>query len=207
MNFKLALLASAMALSSSFAMAQQRPRVTADTLNAQQLELIRADSFDRPQTPAGRDPDVVTPVPSNLTLSGLYVGANAGSTFENNSDYTVGLSVGYQFTPNFGAEVTYDYNQRSNDSGQLAMVNGVAGLPLFNGRVTPYALAGVGAGFDYFGNRNNSNDTEMMYNVGGGVRFNVVGGLDLDVRYRYVGSFDSTGRDANLVTGGVNYRF
>lgn len=205
MNLKSMLMATAVMVAVSSPSFAQRRLSTTEQLNQRQLDVIAADDFARGQATANVNPDVVTPTPVNLNLSGFYVGINGGSTFESNSDFTIGGLVGYQLTPNFAAELAYDFNQRSNqDNGQLLMVNAVAGYPMFNNRVTPYALAGLGAGFDYFGNSNGN--AETVYNVGGGVRINLVSSVDLDVRYRYVSTFND-GNDANMLTGGLTFRF
>jgi len=180
----------------------------ADQLNAQVLEVLRAGQT--PAVPAATvAPTVVTaPVPAASPLAGVYVGANAGSNFRDAQDYQVGGVLGYQFRPNLAAELTYDYMQLNNRTdGQMVMGNVVYSRALGQTGVTPYALVGAGVGWNALGERNTGNNL-ALYNVGAGVRLNVVQNVDLDVRYRYVGAFDdSLNGNSQMVTGGVNVRF
>jgi len=87
------------------------------------------------------------------------------------------------------------------------MGNLVASQRLGETAVNPYVLAGAGVGWNAFGERG-TGDNLALYNVGGGVRLNLVSNIDLDARYRYVGAFNS-GETYNqhMVTGGLNIRF
>lgn len=150
------------------------------------------------------------PVPAAQSFNNWYVGGNFGGAVDssngfdgvwNGSKVSLGAVGGYQFNRNFGAEVTYDYffQRNGQPSGQTVFANGVASYQIPGTRFTPYALAGVGYGFDYFGDRG-------LYNVGAGLRTQITNSVDLDVRYRYINNWDSTQR-SNVVTGGVNYKF
>jgi opacity protein-like surface antigen len=142
-------------------------------------------------------------------VSGLYVGTNVGTNFKSTSDYQVGGVIGYHLTRNMAAEVTYDYNRvnRGGYNSQMVMGNVLYGRTIGNTTVMPYALAGVGMGWNGLGAKTNG-DTLALYNVGAGVRVNLVGNLDLDTRYRYVGAFDqNAGTNHHMVTTGINYRF
>ena len=198
-----ALLASAASVS---AQTRVNPDRSADVLNARVLEVLRAG-----QTPVAAPvtvaPTVVTaPVASPLT--GVYVGANAGSNFRDTTDYQVGGILGYQFNRNLAAELTYDYNQLNNRTdGQMVMGNVVYSRQLGQTALTPYVLVGAGVGWTALGMRDTGSNL-ALYNVGGGVRLNVVRNVDLDARYRYVGAFDdSLNGNFHAVTGGLNFRF
>jgi opacity protein-like surface antigen len=158
---------------------------------------------------------------------GIYVGAHAGSNLRTNSDYSVGGSVGYQFTPNYAVEVTYDYNAMSqshtvltrgkshtvqtNGNGQAAMLNGVYSRRIGTSVFTPYVLAGAGMGWNNLGvTGTQSNAT--LYNVGAGLRVNWTSGVDFDARYRYIAPMDNSNGYANgytqhVVTGGLRLNF
>lgn len=143
-------------------------------------------------------------------LQGVYVGANVGTNFLDRSDVTVGAVAGYQFTPVWGAEVTYDY-QRFNSAAafrdaQQVFVNGTYGRTVSG--VTPYVLAGVGLGWNNLGT-NSTGDAQTLYNVGAGVRVPVVARVDLDARYRYLGTFNANQNlpNAHVATVGARFRF
>jgi opacity protein-like surface antigen len=162
-----------------------------------------AADLPRKSTPAA-------PVSAVESYNGWYVGGNFGGSLYTKGDFqdawdkskpSVGAVGGYQFNRNFGAEVTYDYFFKRNgvQSGQTAFVNGTAGMTVPGTKITPYALAGVGYGWDYFGDR-------KLYNVGAGVRTEITKAVDFDLRYRYINNWDNTAH-SNVVTGGVNYKF
>ena len=140
-------------------------------------------------------------------LDGTYMGLNMGTTMQNANRGVIGMNAGYQFTPNFAAEATYDYNQVNSNpnNGQMFMVNVVAGLP--NTSIfTPYVLAGTGVGWNAAGST--TGGTLGLYNVGAGFKVALSDKLSLDNRYRYVGPYNAaSGRDAQVITTGINYRF
>ena len=179
----------------------------ADQLNAQVLEVLRAGQA--PAAPAVAAPvAAVAPITVTPSLAGVYLGVNAGSNFRTNSDYQVGGSVGYQFTPNYAAEITYDYNEITRTSNsQAVMFNGVYSRRVGDSRVTPYALAGAGVGWNGLG-VSGTGSNAALYNVGAGVRVNLVGAVDFDARYRYMALFDFTnGYTQHVLTGGVRVNF
>ena len=211
MNLHIATLV-AVALISTTANAQTRrannDRV-ADQLNAQVLEVLRAGQA--PVTPVAVTSPVLNSPTTTVTAtapSGVYLGVNAGSNFRTGSDYQVGGSLGYQFTPNYAAEITYDYNDitRTTNS-QAVMFNGVYSRRIGTSPVTPYALVGAGMGWNGLGvSGTGSNAT--LYNVGAGMRVNLLGPVDLDARYRYMAPFDYTnGYTQHVLTGGVRVNF
>jgi opacity protein-like surface antigen len=143
-------------------------------------------------------------------LQGIYLGANVGTTFLDRSDVTLGAVAGYQFSPVWGAEVTYDYLRFNSASpfrnAQQVFVNGTYGRPVAG--VTPYVLAGVGLGWNNLGT-NSTGDAQALYNVGAGVRVPVTARVDVDARYRYLGTFNNNQNlpNAHVVTVGARLRF
>ena len=141
-----------------------------------------------------------------------YVGVNAGGNVRSNQNvqYTpgnIGGVVGYNFSKNFAIEVTLDqafkkgrYNQETG-----AIVNGVVASPYGYLNFTPYVLAGVGTQTKdvYSG----INGLEKIYNVGGGIKYDLNPNWDVDARYRYVNTFNDSGYDAHIFTLGTNYKF
>lgn len=209
MKLRIALAAAALALVTGTADAQTRvnPNRSADQLNARVLEVLQA----REVAPLPTPPAAPAPAPAPMTLTGVYLGGNMGSNFQDNTDYTLGAVVGWQFHRNLAAEITYDYIRLGNDTnmndGQMVMGNLVASQRLGNTSITPYVLAGAGVGWNGMGERG-TGDNLALYNVGGGVRLNLVSNIDVDARYRYVGAFNDTA-DGNqqVLTAGLNIRF
>lgn len=141
-------------------------------------------------------------------LNGVYVGANLGTTMQDTNRGLIGANVGYQFHHNFAVEATYDYNQvtGSPNNGQTLMFNAVAGYPN-NSQFTPYVLVGTGVGWNAAGSTT-SNSSMGMWNVGAGFKVSITDKLSLDNRYRYVGPYNAaSGRDAQVITTGINYQF
>ena len=209
MKLRIALAAAALALVTGTADAQTRvnPNRSADQLNARVLEVLQA----REVAPLPTPPAAPVPAPAPMTLTGVYLGGNMGSNFQDNTDYTLGAVVGWQFHRNLAAEITYDYIRLGNDTnmndGQMVMGNLVASQRLGNTSITPYVLAGAGVGWNGMGERG-TGDNLALYNVGGGVRVNLVSNIDVDARYRYVGAFNDTA-DGNqhVLTAGLSIRF
>lgn len=204
-------LAVAIALAAGTADAQTRvnPDRSADQLNARVLEVLQAREVaaTAPAAP------VATPAPAApaLRLTGAYLGANLGSNWQDNTDYTLGAVAGYRFHRNLAAEVTYDYislgNGNNFNDGQMVMGNLVASYDIGTTGITPYVLAGAGVGWNGAGERATGDNT-ALYNVGGGVRLSLASRVELDARYRYVGGFDDTvNGNSHLVTAGLNFRF
>jgi opacity protein-like surface antigen len=203
MKLKLAL-AAALALIVTTASAQTRtnPDRSSDLLNQQMLDSLKA-------APVVQPAETVAASGSFPNLSGVYLGANAGSNFRDGQDYVIGGGVGYQFHRNFAGELTYDYARMAGGGdGQMVMGNLVAGQRLGSLSITPYALVGAGVGWNAYGSANDGGNT-ALYNVGGGVRINLVQNVDFDARYRYVGAFDTNESSyaQHVLTGGLTIRF
>jgi opacity protein-like surface antigen len=135
-----------------------------------------------------------------------YVGLSAGTNFDRT--WTGGLVAGFEVNSYVGIEATYDYRFReylnADDRSHRVALNV---LPQYRiGNLTPYLLAGVGYEWS------NLRGDQAIYNVGGGVRFDVTREVQLDARYRYTNTFDrdvlTKYRDGDhTFTAGVNYRF
>ena len=178
----------------------------ADALNARQLEQIRAAAA----TPA--------PAPVAVREGGrVYVGGSlgwGGAHLDDRAQWSNTLTVGYEFNKNFAVEASVDYmyqnsyttsnhKTKTHEAGQTAFVNAIAGYPI--GRVTPYVLAGAGAGFNGAGDAHK--DPEALWNVGGGLSYNLTNNWQLDARYRYIDAWTGTRAAEQAFSLGVNYRF
>lgn len=133
---------------------------------------------------------------------GAYIGGNLGTTINNNQRVDLGTSVGYQFNPYLRTELTYDY-RKQNQASNAVMVNVVGQYTIPNTAVTPYVLAGTGLiAMNY---------AAPAYNVGAGVRLAVSRSVELDARYRYTDTYNTSVFNSksgdNSFTVGVNYRF
>jgi opacity protein-like surface antigen len=176
---------------------------TADQLNAQVLQLLR------PAPAVVSSPAPVSPAaPRNASF---YVGANMGQNWQVANNYTVGAVAGYRFNSLLGAEVTYDYVRNNSRAAfrdaHMFMINGVISHDLGLFGLTPYALAGVGVGWNGMGMQNTGSN-QALWNVGTGVRVNLVNSVDLDTRYRYLATFERQNNPGtHMVTLGVNFRF
>lgn len=141
------------------------------------------------------------------TLSDVYVGINAGTTLQTENRGVLGANLGYMLCKYFHVEATYDYNQVTGNpnNAQMLMVNAVAGVPNIS-IFTPYVLAGTGVGWNAAGST--TGDGLGLYNVGVGFKVALSDKLSLDNRYRYVAPYNAaSGRDAQVITTGLNYRF
>ncbi len=132
--------------------------------------------------------------------AGFYAGVRGGVVF--NDNITAGVGAGYQFNQFVRSEINYDYlnndNNRTNGlTSNIGTVNMIGQYQV--AAFTPYALAGIGY-------RWSDAKNEGVWNVGAGVRYNVVENVELDARYRYISSFQNE-RAGNLFTLGLNYKF
>jgi opacity protein-like surface antigen len=132
---------------------------------------------------------------------GIHAGAAApyGYNFVDNSDLRVNARIGYEFSPYARIEGNYDYSW--NDISALrshTVTTNMIGQYRF-GSVVPYVLVGGGYRWSDFKN-------EPVYNIGGGVRYELTRNFEVDARYRYVSDRNRV-RDENVVTFGLNYKF
>ena len=193
------------ASTASYAQTRVNPDRSADVLNARVLEVLRQNQVPAPA--ATVPATTVTAPAATSALNGVYLGAFAGSDFRNATNYQLGGQLGYQFRPNWAGELTYDYKELNNrNDGQMVLANVVYSRRIGESRVTPYALMGAGVGWNAFG-ANNTGNNLALYNVGAGVRVNLINNLDLDARYRVVGGFTENSPVYNVLTGGLALRF
>lgn len=194
----IAIMALAGAMITSVATAQ----VTADDLNARQLQQLRVNSFAAPAP---------TPVPTiqpARQMSGLYVGGTvgwAGPEVDKRVLWSNGIRFGYQANRFVALEaaVDYQYGNSYRAAGQSLFGNVLIGAPI--GRFNPYVVAGLGAGFNGLGNQNNSNAS--LWNAGVGLRYDINQSWQIDGRYRYVDSWQTNSNFEQSFSVGVNYRF
>ena len=144
--------------------------------------------------------------------SNWYVGVNAGGNVRSNQNVQntpgiVGGVVGYNFDKHFALEATLDqaFKKGNDEKETRGMVNGVASPFSYFG-FKPYLLAGIGTQTADVKDGINAT-TKTVYNVGGGVKYELSKSWEIDTRYRYVNTLNNTNRDANIVTMGVNYKF
>jgi hypothetical protein len=143
------------------------------------------------------------PVFTQTPVSGFYVGVNGGVSFSDfdNRDAIAGGTVGYEFNRNFRGELNVS-NRFGSDQGQIVTADAIVGVPV--GAFTPYALVGVGYGFNGLGR---NGDPASLWSVGGGVRYGLSRNVELDARYRYTRQFNDERLDSNATTFGLNFRF
>jgi opacity protein-like surface antigen len=166
-----------------------------------------------------------------ISVSDGDVGAGLGAT---PNEQVVGVSAGLNLNRHLGFEIAGDGWERNmrlggRTVGEFAMYTGVALVrgryPLLEGRLTPYALAGVGVGYTEFNDRKRPGfDVDI-----GGVSWGVVGALGLGLEYfvanniaigveaKYIIARDQTVRltgvrqsldlDTLLTTGGIRLLF
>lgn len=142
-----------------------------------------------------------------------YVGVNVGGNVKLDRKVTdnpasVGGVVGYKFNQMFAVEAAVDQQMKKGaDKAQTrgtvnAVVNPIGSVFGF----TPYVLAGVGAqNHDVLNGIKDGN--KAIYNVGGGLKYAIAKNWEADARYRWVNRWSDNGKDANLATIGLNYKF
>jgi hypothetical protein len=174
-----------------------------------------AVAADLPSKSAAAAPAVST---SAFGLSGWYAGGFVGGNFDDTNKFTYdntpkvfGALAGYQWGKYVRTEATFDYNTKatptSTKAGETVFGNAVVGYPIGFG-VTPYILAGVGYGWGSWDKVVGKNDDRTLYNLGGGVRYDITKAFEVDGRYRYIDGLTGKKFDNNhVVTLGVNYKF
>ena len=143
--------------------------------------------------------------------SSWYVGVNAGGNVRSNQNVqntpgNVGGVVGYNFDKHFAIEASFDQAFKKGNDGKetRGMVNGIVSPFSYFG-FKPYLLGGIGA--QTADVKDGINSAKTVYNVGGGVKYEISKSWEIDTRYRYVNTLNNTARDSNVVTAGVNYKF
>jgi len=173
-----------------------------------------AVAADLPSKSAAAAPAVST---SAFNLGGWYAGGFVGGNFDDtnkfkydNTPKVIGGVAGYEWNKYIRTEATLDYNTKAapttTKSGETAFVNAVVSYPVFV--VTPYLVAGVGYGWGSWDKVVGTNTDRPLYNIGGGVRYDITKSFELDGRYRYIDGLTGKKFDNNhVVTLGVNYKF
>jgi opacity protein-like surface antigen len=173
-----------------------------------------AAAADLPSKSAAAAPAVST---SAFNLSGWYAGGYVGGNFDDtnkfkydNTPKVFGGVAGYQWNKYLRTEATLDYNTKAvpttTKTGETAFANAVVSYPVFG--VTPYILAGVGYGWGSWDKVTVTNKDRTLYNVGGGIRYDITKAFEIDGRYRYIDGLTGKKFDNNhVVTLGVNYKF
>lgn len=146
---------------------------------------------------------------NDYEVSSWYIGGNVGYNYQDgvlieDSQKSLGAIIGYQYNENLASELSFVYlgEKPGIDGGEAVTVNGLAMLPT-DTFVTPYAMAGLGVGFNGLGD---NGDAQPIYNIGGGLKFNLTDTWDLDARYTWIDSWvDPIG--ANSLSVGLNYKF
>jgi opacity protein-like surface antigen len=174
-----------------------------------------AAAADLPSKSAAAAPAVST---GAFNLSGWYAGGFVGGNFDDtnkfkydNTPKVIGGVVGYEWNKYFRTEATIDYSTKAKPTttkaGETVFGNAVVGYPVFG--VTPYLVAGVGYGFGSWDKVGKNWDTDRaLYNVGGGVRYDLTKNFEVDGRYRYIDSINGVKFNNNhVVTLGANYKF
>lgn len=167
-----------------------------------------ADLPSKKTTPAA-------PVAAAVTYpDSWYVGVNVGGSVKLDRNVTdnpasVGGVVGYKFNQMLALEAAVDQQMKKGaDKAQTrGTVNAVVSPVGTHFGFTPYVLAGVGAQNHDFINNGIRDGSKAIYNVGGGVKYAISKNWEADARYRWVNRWSDNGKDANLATVGLNYKF
>lgn len=146
-----------------------------------------------------------------------YVGFRAGATAGDRTRFTLedgravaGAAIGYEINPWLRVEADLTNRFGAGRGGQMLTGNAIGQHTIQGTNFTPYVLAGVGAGWNQYGDA--KGNAASLWNVGGGVRYAINKTWELDARYRYVQQFERQApgadkRNESLITTGVNYRF
>lgn len=133
---------------------------------------------------------------------GGYIGSrvtDSNNTYWNNGA-RLGAVVGWQHRDYVRFEGTYEYGlnkYRLYRNSNTLLMNVIVQYPV-GASFTPYVLAGTGyrwAERDF-----------AVWNVGGGIRYNLTQNVEADLRYRYVSDYNVRNVE-NVVSLGLNYRF
>jgi opacity protein-like surface antigen len=141
-------------------------------------------------------------------LSQYYVGGNIGGNVDSARAYSIGAVAGWNILPFLAVEGTYDVSRADNkvggnwNYGNTLAVNLVPQYKIPGSDFTVYAIGGVGYKW------NTQAADYAVYNVGGGLKYELTKSLDVDFRYRRIDAIDSgKGAPEDKVTAGVNVKF
>ena len=172
-----------------------------------------AMAADLPSKKAAPAPAVSDAFNLSGWYAGGFVGGNynklSGITYDNTSKVFGGV-VGYEWNPMIRTEATFDYNTKATPTttktGETVFANAVVSYPVFG--FSPYVLGGVGYGWNGWAKPNETGSDRVLYNVGGGVRYEFAKNWEIDARYRYIDAIQGTKfTNNNVTTLGVNYKF
>ncbi len=118
-------------------------------------------------------------------LGDFYFRPRAGAIIPVNDgdvSYTLGASLGYQWTSLLATEVNYSriLGSSGNPDGDLIRGEAILSFPLV--LITPYASAGIGLSHYSLGP---INDWDLMYLLGGGATFDLLPLISLGVGVNY----------------------
>jgi opacity protein-like surface antigen len=142
------------------------------------------------------------------SFSQYYVGGNVGGVVDTARAYTIGAVAGWNVLPFLAVEGTYDLS-RADDKvrgnwnyGNTVAVNVVPQYKVPGTDLTVYVLGGVGYKW------NTQAADYSVYNVGGGVKYDLTSSIEVDARYRRIDAIDpKKGTTEDRITAGVNYKF
>lgn len=140
--------------------------------------------------------------------TGIYLGANLGSSLDSDSRITLGATAGYQLHRNLRLEIGYDNLRLQSGNGHMLSANVVPQYRIPRSTVTLYGVAGAGIGWDRWG-IDGTGASHVTYVVGAGARVAVSQSVELDARYRFVSPVNNDRglADTQVITLGFNYRF
>jgi opacity protein-like surface antigen len=158
-------------------------------------------------------PSKKAPAVPVFAQSQYYVGGNVGATTGADRVYSGGAVAGWNVLPFLAVEGTYDLSRPDEKiAGKFnyqntGAVNVVPKVVVPGTDISVYAIAGLG----YRMNSVSSVKDYSVYNIGGGVRYELSKSIDVDGRYRRVEALEDKNRTAksaeDRVTLGVNYKF
>lgn len=150
-------------------------------------------------------------------VTGLYLRGDLGWSFlewsggDDDSAFSVGGGVGYQFNENMRADVTADWSGEYNVApGADMSTTTVLGNLYFDwandSAFTPYVGAGIGYG--WVDETPSGDDSGIAYGLTAGVSMGLTDNIDLDVGYRFRDIMIS-GSDPqeHQVSAGVRFNF
>ena len=150
----------------------------------------------------------VAPVAPAFTQFG-YIGLNAGAVKGTDRVYSGGAVAGWNASSFLAVEGQYSYNYDNNNTGTRAhnthtLTTSV--LPQYRipgTDLTPYLMAGAGYRWD------NETANHTVYNLGGGVKYDLTKSIQLDGRFTRTEAFDTAKYRGyeDKFTAGVNYKF
>lgn len=149
------------------------------------------------------------PLPILAQDSSFYAGVNVGGNLSKDTQvYSAGVVAGYKVMPFFAIEGTYDFSRPQDkiggdyNYGNTVAVNVVPQYKLPFAPVTAYVLGGVGYKW------NSLTENYAIYNVGVGVKYELMSNIDIDARYRRIDGIKSSFKNPeDRGTIGLNYKF